>query len=407
MAKVFIEETTLTAIGDAIRGKTGKTELIDPANMSTEIAGIETGSGGGSEDIPDIVISGSAQYACAGALAGAFIELYPTKVTTKELTELSYMFYNYTGEYIPFELNIVPSQARTSYMFYACPNLKATPTIDCGHTYSKGMGYMFASSTYLTDVGPVLNAYPDDMSNMFSYCQSLRELPNDFFDTWNFEQILSYSYANISSVFANCYSLRAIPTSFFEKLSPGPRVSFDFYGHLYQLGYNCYAMDEMTNIPLPHEDVTFSSNLFSNAFGNAARMKKITFATNEDGTPKVRKWSYQYLNLSSYVGHTSYSGYVCDYNSGITHDKRVTDDASYQALKNDPDWFTTDTAYSRYNHDSAVETINSLPDTSAGETNTIVFLGEAGSATDGGAINTLTEEEIAIAAAKGWTVSLV
>ena len=42
MAKVFIEETTLTAIGDAIRGKTGKTELIDPANMGAEIESIDS-----------------------------------------------------------------------------------------------------------------------------------------------------------------------------------------------------------------------------------------------------------------------------------------------------------------------------------------------------------------------------
>jgi hypothetical protein len=66
--------------------------------------------------------------------------------------------------------------------------------------------------------------------------------------------------------------------------------------------------------------------------------------------------------------------------------------------------------YSRYNHDSAVNTINSLPDTSAylataGGTNTIKFKGNAGSKTDGGAINTLTAEEIAVATAKGWTVS--
>lgn len=45
MPKVFIEQATLTAIGDAIRGKTGKTDLIDPALMSEEIAAIETGGG--------------------------------------------------------------------------------------------------------------------------------------------------------------------------------------------------------------------------------------------------------------------------------------------------------------------------------------------------------------------------
>ena len=63
-----------------------------------------------------------------------------------------------------------------------------------------------------------------------------------------------------------------------------------------------------------------------------------------------------------------------------------------------------------YNHDSAVETINSLPDTSAflaeaGGTNTIIFYRDQGANTDGGAIGNLTAEEIAVAAAKGWTVA--
>jgi hypothetical protein len=98
------------------------------------------------------------------------------------------------------------------------------------------------------------------------------------------------------------------------------------------------------------------------------------------------------------------------YSSGITIDKKVIDDATYQALKNDPDWYTFKVEYSRYNHDSAVNTINSLPDTSAylataGGTNTIKFNGKSGSKTDGGAINTLTAEEIAVATAKGWTVT--
>jgi hypothetical protein len=63
-----------------------------------------------------------------------------------------------------------------------------------------------------------------------------------------------------------------------------------------------------------------------------------------------------------------------------------------------------------YNHDSAVETINSLPDTSAflaeaGGTNTIQFHSDQGANTEGGAIGNLTAEEIAVAAAKGWTVA--
>lgn len=42
MGKVLIEESTLTAIGDSIRGKTGKTAKIPPLNMPSEISSIQT-----------------------------------------------------------------------------------------------------------------------------------------------------------------------------------------------------------------------------------------------------------------------------------------------------------------------------------------------------------------------------
>lgn len=45
MGKVFIEESTLTAIGDSIRAKTGNTDMISPLQMPTEIASIQSGGG--------------------------------------------------------------------------------------------------------------------------------------------------------------------------------------------------------------------------------------------------------------------------------------------------------------------------------------------------------------------------
>lgn len=109
---------------------------------------------------------------------------------------------------------------------------------------------------------------------------------------------------------------------------------------------------------------------------------------------------------------------------GITQEKRVSDATTYEALKNDPDYYVynnnTQTydgkqvkvglLYSRYNHTSAVETINSLPDCSAycaeiNNTNTIEFKKYSGALTDGGGVNTLTEQEIAVATNKGWTVA--
>ena len=46
MANVFIEETTLTAIGNAIRSKTGTEDLMLPSDMPAAIDGISVGGGG-------------------------------------------------------------------------------------------------------------------------------------------------------------------------------------------------------------------------------------------------------------------------------------------------------------------------------------------------------------------------
>ena len=175
----------------------------------------------------------------------------------------------------------------------------------------------------------------------------------------------------------------------------------------YYLFCACRNLDEVIDLPVNYRDKGITSNLFNYTFYSCNRLKNMTFAVQEDGTPYTAKWKSQVIDLSSVIGYAATGGVICDTNSGITEDKEVKDDATYQALKNDPDWFTCNVAYSRYNHDSAVATINSLPDTSAYGTNTIKFTGASGELTDGGAINTLTEEEIAVATAKGWTVTFV
>ena len=192
--------------------------------------------------------------------------------------------------------------------------------------------------------------------------------------------------------------------------NPNIRNSYSQYS---SLAVDCFSLDEITDMPIPYT-ATWTSNAFSSTVTRCTRLKNFTFAT-PNGQPYVVNWKSQTLDLSNLLGYTqgsTYAAYILNYNSGITADKEVTDDATYEALKNDPDWFTPNIVYSRYNHDSAVATINSLPDASAylatqsSGTNTVKFKGEAGSKTDGGAINTLTAEEIAVATAKGWTVTL-
>ena len=214
--------------------------------------------------------------------------------------------------------------------------------------------------------------------------------------------------------FNNNYSLRRIPSWWYKfRLNEESTAFLSYTYSLYYTLFNCcHTLDEALDIPVWRCQAAQTSNMFNNTFQTCYRLKDFTFETNPDGSPIVAQWKSQTIDLQvGYLAMDSYIRYITDYNSGITADKRVGNDTTYQALKNDPDWFTIGADYSRYDHDSAVRTINSLPDTSAylataGGTNTIKFKGASGSKTDAGAINTLTEAEIAVATAKGWTVTL-
>lgn len=152
-----------------------------------------------------------------------------------------------------------------------------------------------------------------------------------------------------------------------------------------------------------------TSNCFTDTFNRCCRVKDVIFATQEDGTPYTANMKSQNIKLNPYVGY--FSMYSDGYGGAeLPESAAIRDAETYATNKNNPDSWTALPEYSRYNHTSAVNTINSLPDTSAylaanGGTNTITFYPTSGSLTDGGAVETLTEEEIAVAAAKGWTVA--
>lgn len=198
---------------------------------------------------------------------------------------------------------------------------------------------------------------------------------------------------------------------------------------------------ELKNIPVPYRntkavtsEISFFGRYSSIRFPNT---NSITFATN-NGVPYKVNWKNQSINLAGKIGyyHDNWApvyeknaqGYWKEKNN-IFYNTTDLEQAklNYNKLKSQDNWFSWSSKsgtyegksnvyysllFSRYNHDSAVETINSLPDTSeyltsAGGTNIIKFTGIQGALTDGGAINTLTEQEIAVATEKGWTVSMV
>ena len=382
MAKVFIEETTLTAIGDAIREKEGTTALVPVNDMATRISAIQGGGAGGYE-IPEeaFTITDNGSYKFAYNNWNWFINNYGNKITTKDLSTVHSMFvYADELESIPFDINLKVS------------------------TYGCVCDSLFSNMKNLKVV-PYVTGTLTECRYLFNNCLMLREIPEDWADKIDCQIFNKATNTNCNYIFNNCYSLRHIPSSLLSKLwcsSASTAASYVTYNLMFS---GCHVLDEARGIGVQQGSLT--SNRSGGFVSGCNRVKSVTFATNADGSAKTAKWKSQVLDFSSNVGWgTTAADITTRYNSGITADKQVTDDATYQALKNDPDWFTLDVAYSRYNHDSAVETINSLPDTSATGTNTIKFKKASGSATDGGAIENLTAEEIAVATAKGWTVTL-
>lgn len=362
-------EITYTAYGLDENGNEFKYTPLEMANI---INGLEI------PNIEPIVLTGSQNYGCAGALASQFIKNFGDKVSTKDITNANYMFNNYTLATIPFDIN-------------------------CKSGATTIASYVFSGAINLTTIPNINNCRPSETSYIFTNCYSLRELPDNYGEDWDWSHIntLASQYSgNRNSQFNNCYSLRKIPMTFLQNGNPVVYYSYSIYSGLASY---CYCLDEIVDLPNPHINASWTSNAFNNTVNCCNRLKEFTFAPME----KAPQWKNQTIDLSSLVGYGTTDMYIYNYNSGITADKRVINDATYQALKNDPDWWSVDINYSRYNHDSAVNTINSLPDTSAYGTNTIKFKGAAGAKTDGGAINTLTDAEIAVATAKGWTVSLV
>lgn len=355
-------------------------KTMTPERMATEINGIAA------LESSLLNITGNMRYKFYAGNWDNFIVAYGDKVTTNNISNLSNTFAFSSVGHIPFEINCSSSSAvECSSCFDACNVLVEPPVIN--------------------------NLKVGNLQYMFRNCQQIRYFPEGYGEDWDWSQHTSATSAYSgykSAMFDNCYSLRKLPMGLYKYGNPVLSVSY----HPLRDFRNLYSLDEVVDLPYPHNTEckgTSSSSLFYNTLTGLYRCKEFTFAPDIG----VKKWAKQTLDLSSLFGVLPDSGekYILNYNSGITADKAVTNDTTYQALKDDPDWYAVYTPYSRYNHDSAVNTINSLPDCSeyaaANGTNTIKFKGAAGEKTDGGAINTLTDEEIAVAAAKGWTVTLV
>lgn len=355
----------------------------------TNYANAEVNVPTGGAEVEPIVLTGDCADSCHGLVAESFITMFPNKIQTTDITNSTKMFYGYKLPSIPFVINFTSGNCNMSNMFEQS-KIETLPTIPFAKPFGQG-GSSFCNK-----------------------CENLREVPNGWADGWDFaDSVHKSSYGFGTYAFQQCYSLRSVCPNFLYNITIPPITSY-FNSAYYNLFNYCYHLDEITNLGVNTASAV-TSNLFRSTFYQNSSLRKLTFewADEDLKTPKTANWQKQEINLSDYVGYfQKVPGSF--YNSGRSlYEKQITDGTTYQQYKFDKDSWTADINFSFYDKAAALETIRSLPDCSAylassgGTANIIKFKGASGASREAGAINTLQDYEIAIATAKGWTVTFV
>ena len=232
---------------------------------------------------------------------------------------------------------------------------------------------------------------------MFKDCASITNIPSAYLSS-----IMGYdsSSNSTSGLFQNCLSLK-------EMLDTGICAGSVEFPHMFE---NCCQLNKIVGLTMPNTE--FVSNKFTDMFKKCVMMSKLTFSGSGNYQWKSQTIDFTTCGYDTTTNHT-YSTSTGGKKFIFDSAKQVTDASTYNQLKDTADWWTADVAYSKYDRQSAIATIKSLPDTknylsSNGGTNTIKFKKNAGSAKgDNYNMSKLLASEIAVATAKGWTVSLV
>lgn len=426
MSKVFIEETTLTNIGTAIREKTGKTDLIAPGDMPAEIRGIV--SGGGSDDcnglhIPEEALTINAdKFTFAYNVWNWFLEETKGKLNITTATGSS-LFYQSTSlkEFPDFTIKVKRSSNTTAPVdildatFTGCSNLGKMPNIYIGRDPDTQIvpWVIIKKMAPLGDFGDKQCIFFEDDTIIkgFAY-DSFQNYKGDY-PAWLFELTnidWDYMRANTSTFggilpvnWNNAYYIRNIPVL---KDCYVTHTVGGYYTPWYSLNLQgCYSLEEVI-LPRPGT-VANTSNQLTSDFNRLFRLKSFTFDVQEDGTPYTANWRNQIIDLTL---NTGYGPLLINVpNTEFTNEDKITTPEQWRDYIDGtyPNGWSDRLEYSTFGKTSAIELINTLPDTSAYGTNTVKFKSGSASAIEGENISDLPEEVIAVATAKGWTITFV
>ena len=183
---------------------------------------------------------------------------------TTNVTSMGYMFYGcYSLQILPpLDTSKVTSMEQ---MFNNCKALKKLPQLDTSNITS--LYYTFAGCNSLKEIPPLNTSNVTDMRNTFSGCYSLQTIPPlDTSKVTDMEWMFSYCYSlkevppldtsNVTSMynmFGDCYSLREVPQLNTSKVT-----------NMYAMFSQCHTLQTIP--PLDTSKVTNMYNMFNSCY---------------------------------------------------------------------------------------------------------------------------------------------
>lgn len=380
------EVTWLDANGEPMT-VTFEEEVVNTLTPGQMVEVLETFDLGAIIPESALTLTGNCIYKFAYGGWDWFISQMGDKIITKDISSAGNMFNSSNLVNIPFVINM-SDLSNSSYQ---------------QHSFS----YMFSGSKIRT-APMIYGAKPSDLGNFFANSQNLTNIPANFAEDWDWSYLdgLTSSYTgSMSNMFDGCWKLRAVPQALISHGNPYwvNNSTVTYYGFR-----DCYCLQELVDVFIPHlASYTGSySNAFNYAFDNCSRLKRLTFKT-VDGDPLTAKsWNNQTIDLTT-VGYFKTPSYATQ-RAGLRAADVIDSEGKWYSYQNSggySNWYATDVAYSVFGASAAREFFASLPQ--VGGTGCIIKLNpNAASAIPGEAMSSLSEEEIAIAAARGWTISL-
>ena len=125
MAIVLTDNTNYQNIANAIRNKNGSSDTYSPSQMATAINNIP--SGGRGPTPAELALTGECDYRFYDGKWDWFLTKYGSQITTNNVSNCNYMFWNTQLQSIPFNINFGTSMVSLASMFNGASFLRTLP----------------------------------------------------------------------------------------------------------------------------------------------------------------------------------------------------------------------------------------------------------------------------------------